>query len=167
MFSNYFCRVSAMGGHTVRKGTREDVPRVFELINELATYERAPDAVTLTLDELYEDGFGPSPIYGLFVAEKDGTVVGIALYYEKYSTWTGRCIFLEDIIVTEQERGNGIGHSLFEAVMAVAKARNSARLEWQVLDWNEPAIRFYRKYNATLDPEWLNGKLTREQLQQL
>lgn len=150
----------------IREGKKEDVPVVFSLIKELALYEKAPEEVTLTLNQLEEDGFGENPIYGLFVAESANTIVGIALYYEKYSTWTGRCIFLEDIIVTESQRGNGIGHELFEAVIGVAKERNSARMEWQVLDWNEPAINFYKKYNATLDGEWLNGKLTREQIQQ-
>lgn len=151
---------------TIRKGERTDVPAVYGLIKELALYEKAPDQVTLTLEELESDGFGENPIYGLFVAEVEEKVVGIALYYEKYSTWTGRCIFLEDIIVTDSQRGKGIGHQLFEAVIGVAKQRNSARMEWQVLDWNEPAINFYRKYNATLDGEWLNGKLTRQQIQQ-
>ncbi|MCB0756063.1 MAG: GNAT family N-acetyltransferase [Flavobacteriales bacterium] len=149
----------------IRKGKPEDVPVAFKLIKELALYEKAPEQVTLTVEELMEDGFGKNPIYGLFVAELDSTIVGIALYYEKYSTWQGRCIYLEDIIVTENQRGNGLGHKLFQAVIDVAKQRNSARMEWQVLDWNEPAINFYRKYNANLDGEWLNGKLTREQIQ--
>lgn len=151
---------------TIRKGRKEDVPEVLSLIKELALYEKAPEQVTLTLEELEADGFGPSPIYGLFVVEKEGNIIGIALYYEKYSTWQGRCIFLEDIIVTEKERGNGVGHQLFQAVIGVAKERNSARMEWQVLDWNEPAINFYRKYSANLDCEWLNGKLTRQQIQE-
>jgi GNAT superfamily N-acetyltransferase len=150
----------------IREGKKEDIPALFSLIKELALYEKAPEQVTLTLKELEEDGFGGNPIYGLFVAEIGNQIVGIALYYEKYSTWTGRCIFLEDIIVTENERGKGIGHELFEAVISVAKKRNSARMEWQVLDWNEPAINFYKKYDATLDGEWLNGKLTREQIQE-
>ena len=150
---------------TIRKGTSEDVPALYGLIKELALYEKAPEQVTLTLDELKEDGFGENPIYALFVAEINTEIVGIALYYEKYSTWQGRCIYLEDIVVTESERGKGIGHQLFQAVIGVAKERNSARMEWQVLDWNEPAINFYKKYNANLDGEWLNGKLTREQIQ--
>ena len=151
---------------TVRKGTLDDVPFVFNLIMELALYEKAPQEVTVTLDELVADGFGDNPIYGLFVAEQGNVIVGIALYYEKFSTWKGRSLFLEDIIVTESKRGNGIGHALFQSVIAVAKERNSARMEWQVLDWNEPAINFYKKYNANLDAEWLNGKLTREQIQE-
>lgn len=153
------------GEATIRKGTREDVAATFALIKELALYEKAPEQVTLSLEALEEDGFGKNPIYGLFVAEVDETIVGIALFYEKYSTWQGRCIYLEDIVVTESQRGKGIGHQLFQAVIGVAKARNSARMEWQVLDWNEPAINFYKKYNAHLDGEWYNGKLTRQQIQ--
>lgn len=149
----------------IRIGTAKDAPKVIALVKELALYEKAPNEVTLTLEELVDDGFGANPIYGLFVAEEGSEVVGIALYYEKYSTWKGRSLFLEDIIVTESKRGLGIGHLLFEEVISVAKTRNSARMEWQVLDWNEPAINFYKKYNAELDGEWLNGKLTREQIQ--
>lgn len=149
----------------VRKGTKDDVPRVLELIQELATYEKAPNEVTITLEELVNDGFGENPIYGLFVAELNNKVEGIALYYEKYSTWKGRCLFLEDIVVTKSLRGKGIGSLLFEEVIKVAQTRNSARMEWQVLDWNEPAINFYKKYNTELDGEWLNGKFTREALQ--
>jgi GNAT superfamily N-acetyltransferase len=150
----------------IRKGTQEDVLSVLGLIKELALYEKSPQEVTITLDELLADGFGSNPIYGLFVAEQENAIVGIALYYEKYSTWQGRCLFLEDIIVTESKRGNGIGHALFQAAIGVAKAQNAARMEWQVLDWNERAINFYKKYNAGLDSEWLNGKLTRKQIQQ-
>ena len=150
---------------SIRKGTQNDVPAVLNLIKELALYEKAPQEVTITSDELVADGFGENPIYGLFVAEEENVIVGIALYYDKYSTWKGRSLFLEDIIVTESKRGLGIGHALFQAVIGVAKECNSARMEWQVLDWNEPAINFYKKYNAELDPEWLNGKLTREQIQ--
>lgn len=162
----YIYSMGIEGAICIRKGTEKDVPAVFELIKELALYEKAPEQVTLTLEELLRDGFGPAPIYGVFVAELDGAVIGMALYYEKYSTWQGRCIFLEDIVVTKTMRESGIGHLLFRSVIEVAKERNSARLEWQVLDWNEPAIRFYRKYNPGLDGEWINGKLTREQIQQ-
>lgn len=142
------------------------MPSVLGLIKELALYEKAPQEVTITLDELLEDGFCENPIYRLFVAEQENAIVGIALYYEKYSTWKGRSLYLEDIIVTESQRRKGIGHALFEAVIGVAKERNSARMEWQVLDWNEPAINFYKKYEANLDPEWLNGKLTHKQIQE-
>ncbi|MFT4545680.1 MAG: GNAT superfamily N-acetyltransferase [Bacteroidia bacterium] len=149
----------------IRKGTVEDADSVLMLVRELAAYEKAPNEVTLTLEELKEDGFGRNSIYSLIVAELEGEIVGIALHYEKYSTWKGRSLFLEDIIVTESKRGLGIGHLLFQEVIEVAKEKDSARMEWQVLDWNEPAINFYKKYNAELDGEWLNGKFTREQIQ--
>ncbi len=149
----------------IRKGTKEDIPGVLALIKELAEYEKAPNEVVITVEQLKEDGFGENPIYGLFVAELDEKIVGIALYYWKYSTWKGKCLFLEDIIVTESLRGQKIGAKLFEEVVKVAKQAKVKRLEWQVLNWNEPAINFYKKYNAHLDDEWLNGKLVFEQLQ--
>jgi GNAT superfamily N-acetyltransferase len=129
----------------VRKGERKDVPQVLELIRELAVYEREPKAVTLTLEELEEDGFGSNPIYGLFVAETDENIIGTALYSEKYSTWKGRSIYLEDIIVTERFRGKGIGKKLFDKVVEVSKESSAARLEWQVLEWNRAAIGFYKR----------------------
>ncbi|MBX7093134.1 MAG: GNAT family N-acetyltransferase [Flavobacteriales bacterium] len=150
----------------VRKGTAADIPRALELVKELALYEKAPLEVENSVEEMLKDGFGASPVFGLFVAEVNGKTEGIAIWYYKYSTWKGKCIFLEDIVVTESMRGKGIGAKLFEAVVALAREEKVRRMEWQVLDWNEPAIRFYKKYNAVLDPEWVNGKLTFDQLQQ-
>ncbi|MFZ5553466.1 MAG: GNAT family N-acetyltransferase [Bacteroidota bacterium] len=149
----------------IRKGKKEDLPAVLELIKELAVYERAGNEVENNLEEMLSDGFGEHPVYYFFVAEEKEKIIGIALYYFKYSTWKGKCIFLEDIIVTESQRGKGVGAKLFEEVMKVAKKMKVRRLEWQVLEWNEPAINFYKKYNAILDPEWVNGKLVFEQLQ--
>lgn len=149
----------------IRKGKKEDLPAVLELIKELAVYERAGNEVENNLEEMLSDGFGEHPVYYFFVAEEKEKIIGIALYYFKYSTWKGKCIFLEDIIVTESQRGKGVGAKLFEEVMKVAKEMKVRRLEWQVLEWNEPAINFYKKYNAILDPEWVNGKLVFEQLQ--
>lgn len=137
----------------------------MQLIKELAIYEKAEQEVSLTVEQLEKDGFGDNPIYDLFVAEDDSGVIGIALFYEKYSTWKGRCIYLEDLIVTESKRGIGAGKALFEAVMAEAKKRGSRRMEWQVLDWNQPAIEFYKRYGAALDPEWINGRFKYEDLQ--
>jgi GNAT superfamily N-acetyltransferase len=149
----------------VRPGEEKDLPAAFNLIHELAEYERCPDEVELSLEEMSAFGFGPGQVFGFFVAEKKGVIVGIALYYYKYSTWKGRCLFLEDLIVTESERRHGYGTLLFDAVVELAKNEKVRRLEWQVLEWNEPALDFYRKYNCHVDNEWLNCKLTGEQLQ--
>lgn len=148
----------------IRKGTKEDLPAALELIKELASYENAPDEVTVTVEILEKDGFGAQPAFDFFVAEIQGNISGIALYYTKYSTWKGKCIFLEDIIVTEKFRKKGIGNQLFNAVANVAKALNSERLEWQVLEWNDPAIQFYKKLGSNFDNEWINCKLTKQQL---
>lgn len=149
----------------IREGRPDDMAATLALITELAIYEKAPNEVVTTEQQLIADGFGPNKIFDIFVAVQEGSIVGIALYYTKYSTWKGRCLYLEDIIVTERLRGQGIGKLLFDEVALVAKERGVHRMEWQVLDWNEPAINFYKKYNAELDGEWLNGKLGLEQLQ--
>lgn len=154
-------------GFIVRKGTREDVPAVHRLIVELAIYERAEQEVTNAVEQLAEDGFGEDAVYRLFVAEYQGEVVGMALWYEKYSTWKGRCGFLEDLVVRQDLRGQGMGKALFLAVAQACAEADYGRMEWQVLDWNEPAIGFYKSLGAELDPEWLNGKLTREGLRML
>jgi len=150
----------------IRKGTKTDLPAVLNLVKELAIYEKAPNEVTVTLSDMERDGFGENPIFSFFVAETDGKVVGIALYYIKYSTWKGKCVFLEDIIVTEAYRQYGIGKKLFDEVVKVAKAMNVKRLEWQVLEWNEPAIKFYKKLNSHFDEEWINCKLTDKEIQE-
>ncbi|MEQ8908995.1 MAG: GNAT family N-acetyltransferase [Vicingaceae bacterium] len=150
----------------IRKGQREDCPSVLALIKELAIYEKAEEEAELSLEELEQDGFGPNAIYDLLVAERNEQIIGIALFYEKYSTWKGRSIYLEDLIVTERARGIGTGKALFNAVAKEAKKRNSGRMEWQVLDWNQPAIEFYKKAGAELDEEWINCKFRREDLQQ-
>lgn len=150
---------------SVRKGVKADLPEMLALIKELAIYEKAPDEVTITIEELEHDGFGEYPAYKFFVAEKGSRIIGIALYYIKYSTWKGKCIFLEDIIVTEQFRKLGIGKKLFNEVIKAAKEINAPRLEWQVLEWNEPAIQFYKKLNSNFDTEWINCKLVGEQIQ--
>jgi GNAT superfamily N-acetyltransferase len=149
----------------IRKGLPSDLPKVLELIKELAAYEKAPLEVENTVEEMIEDGFKENPIYFLLIAEENSVVLGIAIYYIKYSTWKGKCVFLEDIIVTESERGKGTGAKLFEEVVQISKKMKVRRMEWQVLEWNEPALNFYRKYEANLDPEWINGKLTYDQLQ--
>lgn len=149
---------------TIRRGQEADLPRVLALIQELAAYERAPHEVTNTLDMMRRDGFGPEPIFGFFVLESGAELLGLALFYTAYSTWKGRMLYLEDLVITEAARRGGYGRQLFGAVVAEARRTNAQRLKWQVLDWNEPAIGFYQKLGAQLDGEWLNGNLTAEQL---
>lgn len=150
----------------IRQGKKEDLPSVLSLIKELAEYEKAPLEVEVTVEEMDKNGFGENPVFKFFVAENEAEIVGMALYYTKYSTWKGPCIFLEDLIVNQNHRRNGIGAMLFERIITLAKEMKVPRLEWQVLEWNEPAINFYKKYNANLDAEWLNGKLVYSQLQE-
>ncbi|WP_018476189.1 GNAT family N-acetyltransferase [Pontibacter roseus] len=148
----------------IRKGTIDDLPQVHALIKELAVYEKAPDEVTTTVDEMRWDGFGENPIFRFFVAESEEGIVGIALYYTAYSTWKGKMIFLEDLVVTERLRRSGIGRQLFNAVAREAKEVGAKRFKWQVLEWNEPAIAFYKKIGANLDSEWINCNMTEEQI---
>jgi GNAT superfamily N-acetyltransferase len=129
------------------------------LIRELALYEKAPNEVTVSADHFAESGFGDKPVWWSFVAEDTNGIQGFALYYIRYSTWKGQCLYLEDIIVTDTMRGKGIGSALFETILREAKEKRMARVCWQVLDWNEPAIQFYKKYQASLDPEWINGAI--------
>lgn len=143
----------------IRKGRVEDMPRVLELIQELATFEKQPDAVQVTVSDLERDGFGANPLFQILVAELDGEIPGIALFYNRYSTWKGKTIHLEDLIVSEKYRGSGIGMKLYEAVMAEAKNQNVRRVEWNVLDWNTPAISFYEKTGAVVFKDWLVAQM--------
>ncbi len=148
----------------IRIAQKEDCPRLLELVYELALFERAPEQVTVTLHEFEDAGFGAKPIWKAYVAEVDGIIVAMALYYVRYSTWKGCRLFLEDLIVTEEFRGKGIGKSLFDRIIVEAKELGFSGMVWQVLDWNEPAINFYKKYEANLDAGWLNASLSKEQL---
>lgn len=143
----------------IRKATKNDLPQVLGLINELALYENAPEEVTITLKELEKDGFGEHPIYWILLAENENEILGMSFYYIRYSTWKGKTLYLEDLVVKEKYRGNKIGEALFEATIKAAKEMKAKLMTWQVLDWNEPAINFYKKFNAELDEEWINGKL--------
>ena len=156
--------MSTLQNVSIRQGTREDLPQVLGLIKELAEYERAPQEVDNTVERMEEDGFGPNKVFDFIVAEANGQIVGIALYFWSYSTWKGKCMYLEDFVVREEYRRTGLGKQIFEELIKIAKVNDARRLSWQVLDWNEPAINFYKKIGANLDPEWLNGRLTYEQL---
>lgn len=140
----------------IRKAVQEDCASMLELIKELAEYEKALHEVTVTLDEFTEDGFGKSPVWGAFVAELNGEIVGISLYYDRYSTWKGRRLYLEDLVVTERMRGKQIGKLLFDATVEYGNANAYSGMVFQVLNWNEPAINFYKKYSPKFDDEWLN-----------
>ena len=153
--------------YTIRKALKGDVPAILGLIKELAEYEKEPEAVEVTLSELEEDGFGPNPIYNAFVAETEGKVVGMALYYTKYSTWKGKAIYLDDIVVNEKYRRSGIGGKLFAEVLKVCKNMGVRKIDWQVLHWNEPAIEFYKKYNTVFSKEWINCTLYKNELKSL
>ena len=145
---------------SIRKSVREDCTRILELVRELAEYERAPLEVTVSPDHFEDSGFGPKPVWWAFVAEVDGRVEGFALYYIRFSTWKGQRMYLEDLLVTEKLRGKGIGKMLFDALISEARATNMHGIQWQVLEWNEPAIDFYKKYDAAFDGEWLNCGIT-------
>lgn len=141
----------------IRAAVKEDCPRMMELIKELAAYEKAPEQVTVSFDHFVESGFGASPVWWAYVAEVNGTVEGFALYYTRYSTWKGQRMYLEDIIVTEKMRGYGLGKLLLEKLVEVAKAKKYTGMMWQVLDWNGPAINFYKKFKEVrFDREWVN-----------
>jgi GNAT superfamily N-acetyltransferase len=148
----------------IREATLTDCSPILELINELAVYERAPEEVTVTLAEFEDAGFGQKPVWKAFVAELDGVIVGFALYYVRYSTWKGCRLYLEDFIVTDSHRGKGIGKQLFDTIVLEAHEKGFNGMTWQVLDWNEPALNFYKKYEAGVESGWLNGSLSKQQL---
>ena len=158
----------------IRRAVKEDCTRLLELITELAVYEKAPEAVTVSLAHFIESGFGKNPVWWGFVASStspsnslskgegeydsaySGTILGFALYYIRYSTWKGQRMYLEDILVTKEARGKGIGKLLMDRLIEEAKEKQFSGMMWQVLEWNEPAINFYKKYSSNFDAEWVN-----------
>ena len=140
----------------IRPAKKKDCVRIMELVKELAVYEKAPKEVTVTLEHFEESGFGKNPVWWAFVAEVDGSIEGFALYYIRFSTWKGQRMYLEDLYVTEAMRGKGLGKLLFDQLLEEAANRKLNGMMWQVLEWNEPAINFYKKYDTQFDPEWVN-----------
>ncbi|WP_409150142.1 GNAT family N-acetyltransferase [Sphingobacterium sp. BS-2] len=141
---------------TIRNAVKADCPRLLELIKELALFENAPEEVTVSMQEFEDSGFGENPVWWAFVGEYEGKIIGMSLYYIRYSTWKGRRLYLEDIIITESMRGKGFGKDLLDHTIAYAKELGYSGMMWQVLDWNTPAIDFYKKYNTKFDEEWIN-----------
>lgn len=152
---------------SIRPAEVEDVGIVHNLILELAIFEKAPKEVEVSIDQLNDDIFGSNSIIEVYVAEYEGEIAGVAIVYEKYSTWKGRSMHLEDLIVNESFRGKGIGTALFEFIIDLSVKRNYGRMEWQVLDWNESAIEFYKNYGSEFLEEWLDCRLTKQDLNRI
>ncbi|WP_318642398.1 GNAT family N-acetyltransferase [Flavobacterium ardleyense] len=149
----------------IRKARAEDMEAALELIKELAIYEKEPDAVIVTVEDLIRDGYGEDPLFYCYVAVEDGTIVGMALYYYRYSTWKGRTLHLEDLVVKENQRGSGVGFALYSEIIKTGYEDNVQRIEWNVLNWNTPAIEFYRKSGATVLQDWMVAQMSREQIE--
>jgi GNAT superfamily N-acetyltransferase len=148
----------------IRPAEKEDIGSMMDLIRELAIYEKAPEEVTVSLEEFRESGFGENPVYTAFVAVMEGKIIGLALMYIRYSTWKGQRNYLEDLVVSERYRGLGIGKKLFDRCLWETHEKGLNGMVWQVLNWNEPAIHFYKKYPYKHDPEWINCSLEKEQI---
>lgn len=151
----------------IRTAVKEDCSRLLELIQELAAYEKAPNEVTVSLEEFQKAGFGNNPVWKAFIAEENGITQGFGLYYIRYSTWKGCRMYLEDLLVTEKMRGKGLGKMIFNQLIEEAKEKGFKGITWQVLDWNNPAINFYEKYNSDFDSGWINVSLSKEQIDKL
>jgi GNAT superfamily N-acetyltransferase len=151
----------------IREGLKKDLPHVLDLIKELAYFENSLNELTITLEDLERDGFGETSYFSFLVAENDDMIIGLSFYFTRYSTWKGKFLFLEDFIIKEEFRNQGIGSLLFEATVDVCRKNNLNGMIWQVLDWNVPAIDFYKKYNASISKEWLNCKLSKDQINNL
>jgi len=148
----------------IRKAEKKDMPIVFALIKELADYENESDQVKISVKELRQDGFGSNPLFKVILAERDGEITGMVLYYYGYSTWKGKMLYLDDIIVAKKFRRLGIGQYLFDYIRSEAKKENANQIRFHVLDWNEPAINFYKKNGVSLDGEWMLCKLEKEDI---
>ncbi|MBE50203.1 MAG: GNAT family N-acetyltransferase [Flavobacteriales bacterium] len=151
----------------VRPGKKEDLQSVHDLICELADFEGSLNEVQITLSDLEKDGFGPIKFYDFLVAENKNKIIGLSFYWIRYSTWKGKFLFLEDFVIKQGYRGQGVGSKLFEATIKKCNELNLNGMTWQVLDWNTQAINFYKKYNSNISGEWLNGKLNKLQIKKI
>jgi GNAT superfamily N-acetyltransferase len=151
----------------IREGLKKDLPHVLELIKELANFENSLNELTITLEDLERDGFGETSYFSFLVAENNEMIIGLSFYFIRYSTWKGKFLFLEDFIIKEEFRNQGVGSQLFEATVDVCRKKNLNGMIWQVLDWNVQAIDFYKKYNASISKKWLNGNLSKDQINKL
>ena len=151
----------------IRKGIKKDLAEVLKLIKELAKYEKAEKEVIISVKDLENDGFGIHPYFWFLIAEIDNEIIGLSFYFIRYSTWKGKFLYLEDLVIKEKYRKKGVGSLLFEKTINVCDELNCNGMSWQVLDWNKPAINFYKKYNAKISSTWLNGKLTKKQIQEV
>ena len=152
---------------TIREGIKEDLPAVLRLIKELADFEKSLDEVTITLEDLENDGFGDRPWFWFLVAEENNEIIGLSFYWIRYSTWKGKFLFLEDFVIKQEYKRQGIGSKLFEETIKICKEENLNGMIWQVLGWNSTAIDFYKKYDAEISSDWLNGKLTKKQIEKM
>lgn len=150
----------------IRKAVKDDMNSVLDLIQELAVFEKEPDAVVVTVDDLVRDGFSENPLFHCFVAELGTEIIGIALYYYRYSTWKGKTIHLEDLIVKENNRGKGVGFALYKEIIRQGKRDKVRRIEWAVLNWNTPAIAFYEKTGAKVLDDWRVAQMNAEGMDQ-
>lgn len=148
----------------IKKATKADIPEILGLIKELAEFEKAPNEVSVTEETLLKDGFSDHPLFYTIVGEVDGEIVGMALYFYKYSTWKGKVMHLEDLIIRQTERGKGYGKALLNEIIAIAKSQDLKRIDWQVLDWNAPAVQFYESIGAEIQKEWWNCRLDKQNL---
>lgn len=148
----------------IREATVNDIPQVRKLVEGLALFEKAPEEVTVSLEEFTNDGFGENPVYKCHVAETDNKIVGFCIFYIAYSTWKGKIVYLDDLFVDEQYRKHGLGKKLIDEVIYYAKEVNANQVRWSVLDWNENAINFYKKLGVVFDPEWIQCKMNKEQI---
>lgn len=149
---------------TIRFGEAKDMQAVHDLIMELAVFEKEPNAVEITVEDLVNDGFSNNPKFKIFVAEQENTIIGIALFYERYSTWKGKAIHLEDLIVTKNKQKIGAGKALYSAVLKYAHEHNFNRVAWEVIDWNTNAIEFYKSTGATYLNDWSVVQMNKENL---